>query len=223
MAKGTFCQKPSGRSCADSVEGDNASRSYSRSAERNWMYHAHRFAGIDRRLLWRCHFSRCDYCAVLRTTNGKGIRWGSRACSLLLADAGHNLSARAELSSCLVRSCRSNTLFYFSLLTDHVSPIPPSYFLPIFGGKSQRSFPSSDSGSTSTSATPALDSLSDAPVSPEITLVKSGSWPTSIRTFARCRLTTVRNLLLPNPGASDSSFRTFALDRKSTRLNSSHV
>ncbi len=46
---------------------------------------------------------RCDYCAVLRTTNGKGIRWGSRACSLLLADAGHNLSARAELSSCLVR------------------------------------------------------------------------------------------------------------------------
>src|SRR6266498_1142943 len=151
------------------------------------------------------------YCAVLRTTNGKGIRWGSRACSLLLADAGHNLSARAELSSCLVRSCRSNTLFYFSLLTDHVSPIPPSYFLPIFGGKSQRSFPSSDSGSTSTSATPALESLSDAPVNPKITLVKSGSWPTSISTFARCRFTTIRNLLLPNPGASDSSLRTFAL------------
>src|SRR4029450_1778067 len=85
------------------------------------------------------------------------------------------------------------------------------YFLPIFGGKSQRSFPSSDSGSTSTSATPDLESLSDAPVNREMTLVKSGSWPTSIRRFAGCRFSTVRNLLVPNPGASDSSLRTFAL------------
>src|SRR6266498_5151526 len=211
MAQGTFCQEPTGRSCAHSISGDHASRSCSRSTKRDWMPDANRFARNNHRLLWCGQFGGCPHCAVLRTTNGEGLRWGSRACSLLLADAGHNLSARAELSSCLVRSCRSNTLFYFSLLTDHVSPIPPSYFLPIFGGKSQRSFPSSDSGSTSTSATPALESLSDAPVNPKITLVKSGSWPTSISTFARCRFTTIRNLLLPNPGASDSSLRTFAL------------
>src|SRR6266516_4264014 len=153
------------------------------------MPDANRFARNDHRLLRRRQFSSCPHCAVLRTTHGKGLRWGSRARSVLLADASHNLSART--------------------VTTFASR---AYFLPIFGGKSQRSFPtSSDSGSTSTSATPALESLSDAPVNPEITLVKSGSWPTSIRTFARCRFTTVRNLLLPNPGASDSSLRTFAL------------
>src|SRR5436190_11760731 len=152
------------------------------------MHHPDRLEGNDRRLLWRRHFSRCDYCAVLRTTNGKGIRRGSRAGFLLLTDAGHNLSARSS------------------------DPLAsPAYFLPIFGGRSQRSFPSSDSGSKSTSATPALASLSDAPVNPEITFVKSGSWPTSIRIFARCRFITIRNLLLPNPGASDSSLRTLAL------------
>jgi hypothetical protein len=32
---------------------------------------------------------------VFGTTNGKGIRWGSRACSLLLARASRDLSARA--------------------------------------------------------------------------------------------------------------------------------
>src|SRR4029077_8443492 len=188
MAEGTFCQEPAGRSCVRSIDGDHASRSCSRSTKRDWMPDANRFARNDHRLLRRSQFSGCPHCAVLRTTHGEGLRWGCRACSVLLADAGHNLSART--------------------VTDYRVR---AYFLPIFGGKSQRSFPSSDSGSTSTSATPALESLSDAPVNPEITLVKSGSWPTSIRTFARCRFTTVRNLLLPNPGASDSSLRTFAL------------
>src|SRR6266496_5097941 len=189
MVKRTFCQEPAGRSCACSIDGDHDYRNWSRSVELDWMHHANHFAGNDPCLLRCCHVGRWGHCIVLRTTTGEGLRWGSRACSVLLADADHNLSART--------------------VTTFASR---AYFLPIFGGKSQRSFPtSSDSGSTSTSATPALESLSDAPVNPEITLVKSGSWPTSIRMFARCRLTTVRNLLLPNPGASDSSFRTFAL------------
>src|SRR6266496_2856601 len=187
MAEGTFCQEPAGRSRARSIDGAHASRTCSRSTKRDWMSDANCFARNDHRLLWRRQFGSCPHCAVLRSTHGKGLRGCSRACSVLLADAGHNLSARSVT------------------LASH------AYFLPIFGGKSQRSFASSDSGSTSTSATPALESLSDAPVKPEMTLVKSGSWPTSIRTFARCRFTTVRNLLLPNPGASDSSLRTFAL------------
>src|SRR6266513_4732832 len=187
MAKGTFCQKPSGRSCARSSDSDHDSGSCSRSAERDWMPDANRFARNDHRLLRCGQFSSRPHCAVLRTTHGEGLRRRGRACSVLLAYASRNLSART------------------------VTLASRTYFFPIFGGKSQRSFAFSDSGSTSTSATPALESLSDAPVKPEMTLVKSGSWPTSIRTFARCRFTTVRNLLLPNPGASDSSLRTFAL------------
>src|SRR5205823_3664066 len=187
MAEGTFCQQPAGRSCARSVDDAHASRTCSRSTKRDWMPDVNRFAGNNDRLLRRRQFSSRPHCAVLRTTHGKGLRRRGRACSVLLAYASRNLSART------------------------VTLASRTYFFPIFGGKSQRSFPCSDSGSTSTSATPALESLSDAPVNPEITLVKSGSWPTSIRTFARCRFTTIRNLLLPNPGASNSSLRTFAL------------
>src|SRR5205823_9400398 len=54
-------------------------------------------------------------------------------------------------------------------------PQTARYFFVIFGGKSQRSLPFREERSTSTSATPALDNLSDAPVSAEIVLVKSGS------------------------------------------------
>src|SRR5262245_37604272 len=95
MAERTFCQKPPRRSCADSIDGTYDSRNCSRSAQRNWMYSGHRFARIDRCLLWGGHCSNCLDCVVLRTTNGEGIRWGSGACSLLLADAAHNLPARA--------------------------------------------------------------------------------------------------------------------------------
>src|SRR4029434_6541331 len=63
-----------------------------------WMPDDNRFARNDHRLLRRFQFSNCPHCAVLRTTHGKGLRWGSRACSVLLADAGHNLFARTMIS-----------------------------------------------------------------------------------------------------------------------------
>src|SRR4030095_2068332 len=100
----------------------------------------------------------CPHRAVLRTTNGKGIRRGSRACSLLPARASRNLSARAVIGRWDVRNkmCLFRDTSHLALIAFHY------YFLPIFGGRSHRSFPSSDSGSMSSSATPALESLSDA-------------------------------------------------------------
>src|SRR6266436_4042129 len=98
MAKRTFCQEPTGRSCARSIDGDHGSRSCSRSTKRDWIPDANRFARNDHRLLRRRQFSSRPYCAVFRTTHGKGLRWGSRACSVLLADADHNLSARTMIS-----------------------------------------------------------------------------------------------------------------------------
>src|SRR6266576_6361134 len=82
-------------------------------------------------------------------------------------------------------------------------------FLAIFGGKSQSSLPLREERSTSTSATPALDNLSDAPVSAEIVLVKSGSWPTIIKLSAEFFLINSSSSAGPNPGASRRSSRHF--------------
>jgi len=58
--------------------------------------------------------------------------------------------------------------------------------LAIVGGKLE-SVPSSIHRSTPTSATPAVEGLSDARFNTEITLVKVGSWPTSGTTLATNR------------------------------------
>src|SRR5581483_241749 len=182
MVEWTFCEEPAGWSCASSVSRDHDSRSCSRSTERDWMPDANRFARNDHRFLRRCRFSHRPHCTLLRTTNGQGLRRRSRASSVLLARASRNLPARPVTSSTAILAVGLAGILPAKKVSTRRDARLPSqarclcyYFLPIFAGKSQRSFPSSDSGSTSTSATPALDSLSDAPVNPEITLVKSGS------------------------------------------------
>src|SRR5437879_12459306 len=58
-----------------------------------------------------------------------------------------------------------------------------SYFFMTFGGNRQSNLPLPEETLTSTSATPAFASLSDAPVRAEIGSVKSGSCPTSINLY----------------------------------------
>src|SRR4029453_2377849 len=105
-------------------------------------------AGFDDCILWRSDFRRRDSRAVLRTTDGKGLCRRGRSRSVFSAGARRDLPTGAAVNR---------------------------YFLAILGGKSQSSLPPREGMSTSTRATPAFESFSDAPVKAVIVLVKSGS------------------------------------------------
>src|SRR5213596_1047195 len=111
-------------------------------------------AKFDNCILWRGDFRHRDCLVVLRTADGKGLCRRGRSRSLFPPDARRDLSACAAVNR---------------------------YLLAIFGGKSQSSLPLREGMSTSTKATPAFESFSDAPVNAPIVLVKSGSCPTTIK------------------------------------------
>ena len=99
-------------------------------------------------ILWRGDFRRRDRRAFLRATNDERLRRSGSARSVFSAGAQRNLSAHVRVNR---------------------------YLLAILGAKSQSSLPFREGRSTSTSATPPFESLSDAPVKAAIVLVKSGS------------------------------------------------
>src|SRR6266550_1392021 len=148
MVERTLCQESAGGNCACDGDRDHYPRDYSRGSERDWMRRDNFFAEFDGCILWRGDFRRRDRRAVLWATDGQRLRRSSSARSVFSAGAHRNLSARASVNR---------------------------YFLAILGGKSQSSLPFRDGRSTSTSATPPFESLSDAPVKAAIVLVKSGS------------------------------------------------
>src|SRR5882724_10297080 len=148
MVERTLRQESAGGNCACDGDRDHYPRNCSRGSECDWLRRDNFFAEFDGCILWRGDFRRRDRRAVLRATDDERLRRSGSARSVFSAGAQRNLSAHVRVNR---------------------------YLLAILGGKSQSSLPFREGRSTSTSATPPFESLSDAPVKAAIVLVKSGS------------------------------------------------
>src|SRR5437660_4883158 len=148
MVERTLRQESVGENWA--CDGDRGlyPRDCSRGSECDWMRRDNFFAEFDGCILWRGDFRSRDRRAVLRATDDESLRRSGSARSVFSAGAQRDLSAHVGVNR---------------------------YLLAILGGKSQSSLPFREGRSTSTSATPPFESLSDAPVKAAIVLVKSGS------------------------------------------------
>src|SRR6266487_6994197 len=94
MAKRTFREESTGWNRPRAVDLHHDPGGGGRCAKRRGLRAGNSFERFDDRIVRGNSFRGSHHGAVFWAANREGLRWGSRACSVLLADADHNLSAR---------------------------------------------------------------------------------------------------------------------------------